>query len=67
MDILTLKIIYLALLTYIFIFAPIYALYMVSDIFKHLRSETTRLHMCHIHLSSDEDSDEDSPSTQKNQ
>ena len=51
MDPFTMQSLYAILLTYIFLFAPVYAIYIICDIFRKLLSEEYRLELCHMNLS----------------
>ena len=55
MDPFTLQSLYAILITYIFLIAPIYTIYILCDIFRKLLSEDYRLELCHMHLSSDDE------------
>ena len=55
MDPFTLQVLYVIFFTYIFVFAPVYAIYILCDIFRKLLSEDYRLELCHIYLSSEEE------------
>ena len=55
MDPFTLQVLYVILFTYVFVFAPVYAIYILCDIFRKLLSEDYRLELCHIYLSSEEE------------
>ena len=55
MDPFTLQVLYVILFTYVFVFAPVYAIYILCDIFRKLLSEDYRLELCHIYLSSDDE------------
>jgi hypothetical protein len=58
MDPFTPQVLYVIFFTYIFVFAPVYAICIICDIFRKLLSEDYRLELCHMYLSSDDDDDD---------
>ena len=57
MDPFTLQVLYVIFFTYVFVFAPVYAIYILCDIFRKFLSEDYRLELCYMHLSSDDEDD----------
>ena len=55
MDPFLLQVLYVILFTYVFVFAPVYAIYILCDIFRKLLSEDYRLELCYMHLSSEDE------------